>query len=438
MAHVLGYLISFLIEGITLWYYGSLFEEKRSIINRIISLIVFYSILFFVAIFDIKWLNAILYILFNFVFLFYNYRLKWFTSFFNSLLITALMSMCELGIYAFMERFIAPHFFEQTESFFITGLFVILSKFSFLVFIFIIVSIGKIMHSKEETSKISLLYMFLPISSIISMIILIYILENCETSNSIQILIFASSVLMMTSNILIFTINIYTQHKLKEFYELKLLSVKDKNREDYYRALNTQIESQRILVHDLKNHLRSILQLNAEEQHAEIDSYINNLLISKGMANPVIVSDSEMFNSILLSYSQKCEAKNISFSTDIRSKVIDFLPYTDLTSLFGNLLDNATEAAEKVDSDPFIDLSIGSKEGSNYVYINMVNSCQFIKDSDKRNMFSTSKINKNDHGLGLKSIHTIIDKYNGNIEMHIENEGSEFHTNIILEYPNKI
>ena len=60
---------------------------------------------------------------------------------------------------------------------------------------------------------------------------------------------------------------------------------------------------------------------------------------------------------------------------------------------------------EKVDSESFIDLSIGSKEGSNYVYINMVNSCQFIKDSDKRNMFSTSKINKNDHGLGLKSIH---------------------------------
>lgn len=72
----------------------------------------------------------------------------------------------------------------------------------------------------------------------------------------------------------------------------------------------------------------------------------------------------------------------------------------------------------------------------------MVNSFQFIKDSDKRNMFSTSKINKNDHGLGLKSIHTIIDKYNGNlcskhIGSFISNRTNQHFTNLQFFYNHK-
>lgn len=430
MAHILGYLISYLIEGVAIWHYGSLFEEEKNTLQRFIMLSCFYFVLFLVAINDIKWLNAYLYISANFLFFFLQYNLKWFTALFHSILITALMSMCELGIYALMEQ-ITPHFFTQTYSFFLTINYVVLSKFTFLVLIFIIVSIGKLFQSSKETSKISLLYMFMPFSSIFAMILFIYIFENTETDELSKTLVILVSLLIITSNILLFCINQYTQKYMKEYYEMKLLSEKEKHREEYYHALKEQNEKQRILVHDIKKHLRSIQQLNLSNYSKEIETYINNILLSDGIKNPITVSDSEMLNSIILFYQKKCETNGISFSTDIRSKVVDFLNYTDLTSLFGNLLDNATESAEKVQIDPFIDLYIHQKEGTTFVCINMINSC-LCDANDKTHSFETNKINKNMHGLGLKSIQNIVTKYNGNIEMHYDYEHLEFHTNIIL------
>lgn len=39
--------------------------------------------------------------------------------------------------------------------------------------------------------------------------------------------------------------------------------------------------------------------------------------------------------------------EKIALHIDIRSKCIDFVTYDDLSVLFGNLMDNAVESAEK-------------------------------------------------------------------------------------------
>ena len=73
--------------------------------------------------------------------------------------------------------------------------------------------------------------------------------------------------------------------------------------------------------------------------------------------------------------------------------------------MLGNLLDNSIEASEKEDN-PFIEVRI--KTIKNTLIIAISNKCSSISTS-----FETSKPDKMFHGIGLRSVKKIVNKYNG-------------------------
>ena len=74
----------------------------------------------------------------------------------------------------------------------------------------------------------------------------------------------------------------------------------------------------------------------------------------------VRVCDNDLLNALLCRYQKICLTKKIALHIDIRSKCIDFVTYDDLSVLFGNLMDNAVESAEKT-VNPFIELNVFQK-----------------------------------------------------------------------------
>ena len=115
MTTILCYFFSFLAEAVILWQYTSaLFIPRHSAKIRLALLCVFYLVLFAVSLFELKWLNASLYLLTGFLFLFAGYRIKWHLAFFHSAVLTAVMAMCELTVYSIIGHF-APHFLRKTQ-----------------------------------------------------------------------------------------------------------------------------------------------------------------------------------------------------------------------------------------------------------------------------------------------------------------------------------
>ena len=73
------------------------------------------------------------------------------------------------------------------------------------------------------------------------------------------------------------------------------------------------------------------------------------------------------------------------------------MTYDDLSVLFGNLMDNAVESAEKT-VNPFIELNVFQKEKNNMTIITLIDSCR------------VNPIDKNGNLLPTKSrIHTPMD-----------------------------
>ena len=250
-------------------------------------------------------------------------------------------------------------------------------------------------------------------------------------STTLRYVLLASSILLFTLNFFIIYIYHYTQRKTAEFVELQIQLQREYDMTEYYKTLFTQNKNQRILIHDIRNHLTSIARLNEQNDHEKIRQYLNSLLNSPALQNSAYVSDNEMLNSILCHYIKLCQDKQIQFKIDIRKKLLKNLDYTELTSLFCNLLDNAITSCKDM-PDPFIELNVLLKENSSLTLIKIVNSCNTEPHFDTNGFPVSSKEDVQNHGLGLKSVSRIISNYNGTIKMYYDSSQKVFHTIILL------
>ena len=98
----------------------------------------------------------------------------------------------------------------------------------------------------------------------------------------------------------------------------------------------------------------------------------------------------------------------------------------DTGILFGNLLDNAIEAAQETDSRR---ITVDVNQKGHYLSVLVTNS---IKTSVlKTNAeLQTSKTDKLLHGIGVKSVKALVEKYDGMIDFFEKN--GEFCCHIML------
>lgn len=102
-----------------------------------------------------------------------------------------------------------------------------------------------------------------------------------------------------------------------------------------------------------------------------------------------------------------------------------------LYSAFCNLLDNAVEACSNIPAS-YIEVSVLRKSNSNLTLINIINTCSNAPSFNDSGFPVSSKKDLGNHGLGLKSVNRIVNKYGGNIKMYYDNHSSAFHTIIVL------
>lgn len=433
MRNAVCYLFCFFVEAVILWQYSSsLFSARKRTRTRIIVLCGLYFMLFFVSLYESIWLNTAFYFVLNLIFLFTQYDLNFYTGLFHSSTLTAVMGMSELIVYG-ITRYFAPHFLENGRKFLHLFIFSVFSKLIFFSVIYILTHLVQNQKkSRKQYDKSVFLLAFIPLSSVFIMFTFISISVAFPLSPSLDWMMTAGAVLLLTSNLLMFGMNQYHQKKNEEFTQMQLLLQQESDCAEYYEMLRLQNENQRILIHDIKKHLQSVAMLNEQREHDKIDAYIRQLILSSDLKEVSRLCDHELLNSILCRYMQQCIKGHITFHADIRSGTMDFIADNDLTSLFCNLLDNAIEAAEIV-PDSFIEINTGKREKTPFVVITVINSCRTNPFLSKGRQLCTEKSDKGRHGFGLKSIRKTVKKYHGNMQMYYNDDTFTFHTIITLK-----
>ena len=182
--------------------------------------------------------------------------------------------------------------------------------------------------------------------------------------------------------------------------------------------------------HDLVNHIGVLRELMNEKKTKEAKQYIETIWNIQDDFDLKIHTGDSFLDIIVNYYLYLALKENIEFV--VLGKLTQKMPLEmfDITTLMGNILQNAVEAAVKADVPKIrVELIEHKKE----IFIVVSNSVA-KKFNTKTDFFMTSKKDKENHGFGLKNIAATVEKYHGECYMEsiVENRETLFKISIAI------
>ncbi len=185
------------------------------------------------------------------------------------------------------------------------------------------------------------------------------------------------------------------------------------------RRLDQQYQEIAIFRHDIRNQMRCVHDLIAQQDYDGARRYVESMLERHASTAPMqIHCSSSVVNAVVNAQFSRAQNEGIQCSCRIVTEIVPETEY-DLSIILSNLLDNAREACQKQEKAGQIILSVSELGG--YYRISVRNT---ISGSVLRNNHGliTGKANRELHGWGLKSVREITDSYSGTMDI-FEEEG---------------
>ena len=190
----------------------------------------------------------------------------------------------------------------------------------------------------------------------------------------------------------------------------------------YYQDKLKDEERIRSIYHDMKNHL---LVLEGSQGTDETRKMAQELRSQIADYENYVHTGNEFLDIILKDKAEKAREKNIDFSVFIDFNGIDFIEPLDISTMFGNGIDNAIEASEKLPEDQRVILVKAGKV-QDFVSILIENNCLDEVHKDGH----TTKADKFLHGFGISNMKKAAEKYKGTCT--ITQENGKFTLKILL------
>ena len=194
----------------------------------------------------------------------------------------------------------------------------------------------------------------------------------------------------------------------------------------YYQEKLKDEEKVRSVYHDMKNHL---LVLQRQINSPETAEMVEKLQSQVAMYEDYEHTGNDILDIILKEKSETAREKHIALSVTADLNGVDFIEPLDVSTIFGNGLDNAIEASEKL---PEEQRAILVKAGrvQNFFSVLIENSCLQNREYTKQR---TTKSDDFLHGFGISNMRKAAEKYDGQLTIKCENE--KFTLKILIPIP---
>jgi len=290
----------------------------------------------------------------------------------------------------------------------------LISRF-LMIFVYIcFIKFKKIIEDLIESEKQSF---FIIITPLISLIIIYNMVSTMEITIGLIIDIVGISII----NVFIFYMFEYINRMNEKKREDELIKQQNTYYNRQFELMRESNEKLHALRHDLKNHMmymqrKSVTDESISEYRGMLDSMLSN--------NEYAKSGNLDIDSILNFKIHQAAEKGFDFKLKLIVPEQISVKETDLVTLFGNMIDNSIEHC--AGSKKEIKMAIRYESG--ILYIDSSNESEKMNIVDEK--IITRKSDKENHGIGLKNIGRVVDKYKG--ELLIENENNRFRISIII------
>lgn len=214
---------------------------------------------------------------------------------------------------------------------------------------------------------------------------------------------------------------------LKEQNNLAQQQIREMNlKYSYYEEKLRDEERVREIYHDLKNHL---LLLQAQPMdNTQSQQMIESLQKQISSFEDYYHTGNEFLDIIIRDKAKKAKEDNIDFNVVIRFEDGGFIESLDISTIFGNAVDNAIEASMKLPAEERL-ITVKAKRFHDMLSIIIKNNSL----PPVQNGLGTSKEDSFLHGFGLKNIQQAVEKYGGEVTIHQDQES--FILKIIIPIP---
>ena len=261
--------------------------------------------------------------------------------------------------------------------------------------------------------------------------------EDNKAMDNVWLIVLSVTTILITNFLSLFFLPTNSENNIGRFYAalscLFLLflqfSVFDKSKVEEEKAIAEQmvLQSQKqfdlykenvevinVKCHDLRHQLKVLRHAEGEvdkQSLKEIEKAIN-------IYDNVAKTENPTLDIIVTEYCLSAEKNNIRFTYLADGKKLSFLSESDITSIFGNALENAFESVMKLSDPEKRIVSMNIYETGNMLNIHIDN----YHDGNVKivnGLPITSKGDLNYHGYGVRSIQMAVEKNNGQMVISV-------------------
>ena len=300
----------------------------------------------------------------------------------------------------------------------------IFSKIVLLFFYYVVLQRIWKKELRRNTAQL-LFYLVMFIYSIVNFLLLLFNLEiTIPTNDNYGVLCISMGCVTFTSLYLFYFMRV-TDEKNELDFQVGMMKQQENIQFSYYEIQQEKYRRSIAILHDVSKHIRSIEELykTGEKEQAlqytkEIDTILKPLI-------PVEYSNNPMLNILLADKKQLAESHGICFSVKIQKAGLDFMAPMDVTTLFGNLLENAIEACSRCQGEKDIRISV-----RNYNEMLSIRIENTIEKEVKLQNGRPVRESGDRGGIGTLNVEHCVEKYGGNVLYR--NENGKFYCDILL------
>lgn len=196
-----------------------------------------------------------------------------------------------------------------------------------------------------------------------------------------------------------------------------------------YQMSRENIEAINIKCHDLKHQIRALASGDATVSSRVLDEISREV----DVYDSVVKSGNDALDTILTEKSLYCEKHGITLSCIAGGAALDFVEPTVLYSFFGNALDNAIEAVERMADPERRSIGLVVRRCGDTVSIHVENYFDGQVSFTGEGLPRTRKADGTNHGFGMRSMRQIAEACGGSLNCNAS--GDVFSLDALLFLP---
>ncbi len=217
------------------------------------------------------------------------------------------------------------------------------------------------------------------------------------------------------------------QKHFVEEQQVKAMKKRLEEAENFYGSI-------RKVRHEMKNHMANIKGLAGAGEYGEIEEYVRRMDETMQELEYKYVTGNAVTDVIINDKCRRAEKAGIRFDADFRYG--GEIPVFDMGIILNNLLDNAIEACEKLETGKgFIRLSLKRKKQFLILYVeNSFDGAVPVSKGSPLPPTTKQSILPGiitEHGIGLENVRDIAERYFGGVNIKVK--GDVFHVTVMLQ-----